>query len=227
MMSYKTVTKHFFLFVHLVITVFIFSSTANALGKRNNRTCGIENGMPLTNAYGPWDATKPEHRDKLPIVLGAHFTPEVESLLMGNRGSIMGDIDYTLRAIPNYHRALASMSKYQRQKNTKLSVVDDFYTAECYFERALYMQPNDPVALMLYGIHLHYSKEFEKAESKYLAALAINPFNVEVNYNIGLLYIELQQLEKAKKHAEEAYRQGYPLQGLKNRLEKVGITLEI
>ena len=60
----------------------------------------------LGNSFGPFDyRTVPEQPKRL--VEGAHFTPVVESLIRGNTASGPGgDIDYTLRAMPNHHRAL-------------------------------------------------------------------------------------------------------------------------
>ena len=75
---------------------------ASAVGEA---ACG-----PLeTGGYGPYDYTNPIHfREKLPIVEGAHFDAGVESLrghLKKNAGTLDGDLDYTLRAFPNHHRA--------------------------------------------------------------------------------------------------------------------------
>lgn len=208
------------------IGVTALSTTANAAANRDNRTCGIVQGEPLYNAYGPWDFTNPDHQKKLPIVLGAHFTPQVERLISGNRGSLISDIDYTLRAIPNYHRALVAVGKYERRSKTKFGPVAKYYTAECYFKRAMYFQPHDSVPVYLYAIHLHMLKRHEEAENYYLKALTISPNNPEISYNLGLLYVDLEQLDKAQKHAKLAYDFGYPLDGLKNRLARAGVTLE-
>ncbi len=41
----------------------------------------------LENAYGPYDYTNPDHRaNKIPIVEGAHFQPEIEALLRSPTG---------------------------------------------------------------------------------------------------------------------------------------------
>lgn len=209
------------------IVLFVLGSVSVNAAVRNNQTCGIQPGAPLQNAYGPWDYTNPEHQQRLPLVLQAHFTPLVERLVSGNTGSIMSDIDYTLRAIPNYHRALASMARHQRNEKLKFKNLDDYYTIECYFKRALYMQPNDATTLMLYGIHLHLLKDYQNAEDKYLGAYKLSPRNPEVQYNLGLLYLDLNNLEKAKEFATSAYQSGYPLEGLKRRLEKAGVSLNI
>ena len=70
----------------------------------------------LGNAYGPFDYRT--HKKELEIVEGEHFTPEVERLERGNRSGVNpgGDIDYTLRASPNHHRALKAMMDLSRKE---------------------------------------------------------------------------------------------------------------
>ena len=79
----------------LLATLIAVVGTTPVLAQSGNPACG-----PLANGYGPYDARKDP--DKLPIVLGAHFTPQVEMLIKATTGYIGGDIDYTLRAIPNH-----------------------------------------------------------------------------------------------------------------------------
>lgn len=81
-----------------------FAATT-ALAQSGNGACG-----PLTTAYGPYDYRT--DRDKLPIVLNNHFTAEVEALVRGKTSATPGgDIDFTLRAIPNNHRVLLAMMR--------------------------------------------------------------------------------------------------------------------
>lgn len=204
--------------VRLFLVVFMYFTSQPLFAASKNATCGIEPGQPLTNAYGPWDYTNPGHEAKLGKVLGAHFNTNVERLIAGQSGSISHDIDYTLRAIPNYHRALLAMSKKER-----ISGYDrEFYSAECYFKRAIYFQPNDAVSRMVFGMHLHMLKNYVNALQQYREALTLAPHNLETHYNIALALVELDELDKAFEHAEVAYNRGYPLQGLKDILKKSG-----
>ena len=84
----------------------------------------------------------------------------------------------------------------------------------------IYFQPNDATTKMLYGIHKHTIKDFNNAEKLYKLALQLAPTNPEVNYNLGLLYVDLGKLDDARKHAKIAYGGGYPLPGLQNRIQK-------
>lgn len=175
----------------------------------------------LTNAYGPFDYTNPEHfNQRLPIVTGAHFTSKVESLIGGQSGELVRDIDYTLRAFPNHHRALHAMSSLQLRSNFR--VTPPIRTADCYFLRALRFKPEDSTVRMLYGIYLHKRGRFDEAIQFYNEALAAVPDDIETHYNLGLLYCDIKDFPSAKIHAQKAYAAGYPLPGLRNRLIKAG-----
>lgn len=218
--------KYFYRFYSLVIlTISLFSTTILAK-TYNNATCGIVNNQPLSSSYGPWDFTNPEHASKLPIVLGAHFTPEVERLIRGKSSTnLHGDIIYTLTAIPNYHRALYAMSKLEMRDRNRLKNGElynpDYYTAECFFKRAIYFQPKDAISHMLYAMHLIKLGKTNQAETEYLIALQYQPLNAEINYNLGLLYLDMGDIDKARKHAKTAYGQGFPLDGLKRKLAQL------
>ena len=70
---------------------------------------------PLANAFGPFDY-RTEKGNSLYLVESAHFTPAVEAVIAGNTTYIGGDLDYTLRAFPNHHRALMSMIRSKRNE---------------------------------------------------------------------------------------------------------------
>lgn len=179
----------------------------------------------LENAYGPYDYTDPAVREQfLPVVERAHFTPSVENLVRGHYGTIIGDLDYTLRAFPNHHRALYSMMKHQLAHPVGLD--SQYYTIECYFQRAIRFAPHDPVPHMLFGIFHYKSGRLDGALEKYLDAYRMSPDWVELNYNLGLLYLELDKDEKAVLHAKYAYEHGYVLQGLKDKLSDQGLWPE-
>ena len=203
---------------YFLLLLFVYCCTTYA-AEKDNHTCGIQYGSPLTNAYGPIDYTDPTTHKDLHIVLDVHFTPSVERLISGNAGYLAADLDYTLRAIPNYHRALYAISKYEKSLG-HVPKTAHAYSAECYFKRAIYFQPRDPTSLMLYGMHLHGLKLFKQAELQYKKALALHSDGAEINYNLGLLYIEMKDFVKAQFHADKAYAAGYPLQGLNNKLHK-------
>ena len=86
----------------------------------------------LGNSFGPYDyrsdyyvpapGDQESHQTKRGLVDGAHFTRRVEMLMGAQSGGQIGppgaDLDYTLRAFPNHHRALMSVMKYgEKQKS--------------------------------------------------------------------------------------------------------------
>ena len=46
--------------------------------------------------------------------------------------------------------------------------------------------------------------------------------SAEINYNLGLILLELGDLDGAARHAELAYDLGYPLPGLRAKLQRLG-----
>ncbi|MDX2367658.1 MAG: tetratricopeptide repeat protein [Colwellia sp.] len=219
-------TKYQLLSVYFITLIVLHLSSFSAKAARiDNQSCGITQGEKLTSGkYGPFDYTNPIHvKDKLPRVEQFHFTRNVEFLIQGESGPISADIFYTLTKFPNHHRALYSMMKYSQQNKLNYNKM---FTMECFFKRAIYFKPNDPMVYLLMGIYHHKKKEYSNAEKKYLYALKLQPKNAEINYNLGLLYFDELKLEKSKKHAILAYQNGYPLTGLKNKLSTKNILLK-
>lgn len=162
------------------------------------------------------------HSDVLRTVERRHFTPRVEQLIGGETTSdLVADLDYTLNYWPNHHRALHSVIRYQllKSKDTKKF---NHIPAECYLQRAANFSPNDPTVRMLYGIYLHRLGLYERAQDEYLAAENMNPLDVQLKYNLGLLLVDMGKPEEAKSYAEYIYAKGFPLPGLKNKLAAKG-----
>ena len=203
----------------LTLIGMLASLTSTALWAQADENMAMVCGA-LENAYGPYDYTDPsDFKLKLPIVEGAHFTSDVENLRKGKSSTIMGDLDYTLRAFPNHHRALNSMAKYLRDNP---AIASQFRTADCYFDRAMRFRPRDATVRMIYGSYLFKRGDRSAALQRYEEALAIGPESAELHYNMGLLQVELKHLDVALEHAQKAYAMGYPLQGLKHRLQRAG-----
>lgn len=173
----------------------------------------------LHNAYGPFDYQDASARqDKLPIVEQFHFTPPVEALVHGQSGNFLGDLDYTLRAFPNHHRALASISRYALNGGHDW-VNPDIQSADCYFTRAIAFSPNDAVVHIIFGNYLFKRGRRDDARAEYEAALKLAPNSPDISYNAGLYFLQIGDLERARELAKVAYDQGYPLPGLKTKLE--------
>lgn len=175
----------------------------------------------LKNAYGPFDyRRRGELTTNINLVESAHFTPDVEKLIAGNSGTIGGDLDYTLRAFPNHARALSSMARFALQsKSTKVGGLK--WTFECYFDRAIRFQPDDPAPRTIYGAYLLRKGRTNEALEQLSEAVALAPDDPTANYNLGLGYFEKKDYEQAKLYAKKAYALGFPLQGLKTKLTNV------
>lgn len=172
--------------------------------------------------YGPYDYTDPANKkNKLPIVENHHFNKNVENLISGTTGAIGADLDYTLRAFPNHHRALSAISRLSlRDKQSKPRGAS--HSTFCYFERATRFKPDDAMVRSLYAGHLLALGKLDMALEQLNIAIQIDPENPTFNYNLGLLYFERKDYKKAEDFARKAYSQNFPLPGLKNKLIKVG-----
>ena len=175
--------------------------------------------MDQEGQFGPFDYTNGEDRVNLGIVEQYHFTPEVQKLKPGPATG--GDLDYTLRAFPNHHRALERMIEFSLKAKTA-KPPGARYSINCYFQRALTMQPNDGIVYMLFGNYLSRLDKNKEALEKYQEAVRLLPENGNINYNLGLFYFNQKDYELAYQHAKKAYDAGFPLPGLKNKLQKAG-----
>ena len=175
---------------------------------------------PKPLLWGPWDYRN--NKEKLPLVEGAHFTPEVEALIRGKSTTVIGaDISYTLGIFPNHHRALYSMMRYsERQGVDKPQGAK--YSVDCFFRRAMDFREDDIQARMLYAMYL-VKKNRRKEALQQLEFVESNADDLmTTNYNLGLIYLDLNVYDKALAYAHKAYREGFPLPGLKNRLLRAG-----
>jgi hypothetical protein len=194
--------------------VCIAAASASAQGSN----CGN-----LANAIGPYDYRS--DRDKLPIVESAHFTPEVETLIRGNGGYLVQDIDYTLRAFPNHHRALLSMMRLgERTKSPQPQ--GSRYTVDCYFERAVRFRPDDPVVRMLFATHLLHGSRNAEAVPHVDHAASIAGENPFTHFNAGMLYVDLKSYDKALREAHIAYGSGFVRPELRDALKAAGKWVE-
>jgi tetratricopeptide (TPR) repeat protein len=175
-------------------------------------------------AVGPFDYNNAQHRkDWLGNVEGNHFTKDVEKLKKGITGTVFDDIDYTLRVFPNHHRALNSLARlFRSYPNPPTTRTPASRNIDFYFERAIRFTPSDPIVYLLYGIHFHKLKKWQKAEKQYLMSINLDPQLSDAYYNLGLLYADQNKYDQAYEYGKKAYELGFPLQGLKEKLKTAG-----
>jgi len=157
----------------------------------------------------------------------AHFTPSVQRGIRGNAASLMGDLAYVLGHFPNHPRALAVLGNHQASDDfnpRRRADRKDYYwpKAAKFFHDAICFAPDDPAVYHVIAFHYHRTGEPALAERYYKKALALAPDNPELNYNAGLFYADQHAYDKARQLAAVAYKQGYPLPGLKQRLKQHG-----
>ncbi len=177
---------------------------------------------PTPGQFGPFDYNDPDNKGhNLQIVEQYHFSPSVQLLAHGESGSVGGDLDYVLRAFPNHPGALNSMANLAI-KEKKDRPNGAHFTVGCYFERAFGFAPSDAVIHMIYANYLYQIHKDNAALEQDAEAEKLDPQNANILYNEGLLYFNLKDYDKSLAYAQKAYAAGFPLPGLRNKLEKIG-----
>jgi tetratricopeptide (TPR) repeat protein len=190
---------------------------------------GTLTGEPCTGgymAYGPFDYTNSmHHKLKLDIVEEYHFTKDIELLIKGKTGYLTEDLNYTLTAFPNHHKALNAIMYYQIinkidiDKGTKKPLNSP---VECYFQRAINFAPHDIVAYALYADYLKRTKHISEAEQVYQKAMIKMPDDLALKYHYGLFLCAVKKFPEALAQAKIVYKANYPKSNLKKMLKNTG-----
>lgn len=211
------------LFRRATLAIAAVGASASVIAQTVPGGCGS-----LVNNYGPFDYRKwkdvplydPVTREASPLQLveGAHFIDTCEALHACKRGTIGTDIDYTLRAFPNHHRALVAMMRYG-ERTKRAQPPDARYTVDCYFKRALFFQQDDAVARLIYVTFLNDSKRNAEARDQLKEAARHVGDSAFSNYNLGMVALDLNDIDTAVGAARKSYGAGmlHPL--LRQRLE--------
>lgn len=182
----------------------------------DGRVCSLI-ATGVAEGYGPFDYRF--HKDRLPLVEGAHFTPDVENLVRGKTAEHpMPDINYTLNRFPNHHRALYAAIRYALGESS-YPRREGFY-AECYLQRAINFSPTDPTPYLLFGLYLHRMQKLDRSLEMYEKAENLAPNDGNLMYNLGLLHFDKGNYGESRRYAEEAYRRGIDLPGLRRKLQE-------
>jgi tetratricopeptide (TPR) repeat protein len=188
---------------------------ACALPAFGQEVCGS-----LENAFGPFDYRVASPGD-LKVVETHHFTQQVETLRGGQEGYIGSDIDYTLRAFPNHPRALLAIMKLAAREGRD-PPQHSRYSVTCWFMRAERFRPDDAMVKVLYGTFLAQQGKKSDALAKLDEAAKQEELSANAAYNMGLVYADLGRYDDALKAAWQAYGQGFPLGGLRDKLQRAG-----
>jgi tetratricopeptide (TPR) repeat protein len=175
------------------------------------------------DGIGPFDYSDHQAKAKwLKNIEGNHFNRNVRTLNKGQSSAYVGnDIHFVLHRFPNHHPALDAMMRLgAKERKERPSGTPE--TVECYLYRAVVFAPEDAVAKSLYGIYLLKLGKRKDALEQLTSANELRPDDRNIHYNLGLLYFDEKNYDKAKQHAQRAYELGFPLQGLKKKLQSVG-----
>lgn len=184
----------------------------------------------LANGYGPYEYRPDRHhtpdnsmpyQQKISLVERAHFTARVEALIGGESAPLGGELDYTLRAFPNHHRALLAVMRFGLKTNSAQPPTLP-RPVECYFERALRFQPDDTTARMLYATFLINGKRRADAITQLERARFDAGDNGFTHYNIGLVFLDADEPERAVVQAHRAMSLGFMRTDLKEKLVALG-----
>ncbi|HQU16092.1 MAG: tetratricopeptide repeat protein [Gammaproteobacteria bacterium] len=160
-------------------------------------------------------ATDAESRHLLTMVEGHHLQQGTDKMARGEYGYAKQDFDFILRYFPNDPKALLLMGELA----VKTGKPQD---ATHYFETAIKMFPDRAPTHTVYGVFLHRTGKLKQAIIQYKESLKLDPGSAETNYDLGLAYLTLRDYALANQHAHAAYRLGYPLPGLREKLQRAG-----
>lgn len=206
-----------------LVCAFAPLATAQTQAVRGAEPANQPCGLIYTRHYGPIDYRT--GRQALAIVEEFHFDTRVEAGIRGINGHIGGDINYTLKASPNHHRALVTlMNVTTRAKADRLPGME--WPVECYFDRAMRFRPDDSVVRSLYGQWLYERKRPQEAEQQLQRATELAADNAFSQFNIGLVYFQHGRHDLALRQAHTALAMGFPRQDLVDSLKRVNAWRE-
>jgi tetratricopeptide (TPR) repeat protein len=95
------------------------------------------------------------------------------------------------------------------------------YSVDCWFDRAMRFRPDDGQVRLIYGITLLKANRVPAAIQRLDEADKLLPNDPNVQYNLGLAYFDEKDYDKAHEYAKKAYALGFPLPGLRDKLQRV------
>jgi len=214
-------SRAFAVLVVCLMTVVAMSVSAQGKAPWVGKTL---NGQPCRGGQlptGPFDYLQRDRSAEVAEVLHLaerdHFDKGVETLTKGMSTTPLGDIDYVLKVFPNHHRALNSAMQFSLRRKKHPAEAKGL-PAECYLQRAIKFSPDDGVPYRLYGYYLHRKNRYAEALKVNEQALRFYPKDVMLNYNTGLILVELKKYDRAMELARPLYDAGLTLPGLKDKL---------
>lgn len=173
---------------------------------------------PTMTAYNyNHDFNDPNSQLALRTVEINHFDADVRQLRKGETAPLPHDLDFVLRAFPNDYEALNAMASWQLA-NKGSAAARGYWTADCYFLRAISFRPNDWKVHYVYAIFLDKARRLPEAAEQYAIAEKDGGSGPDFYYNRGLFEVDAGNLEKARDYARKAREAGNTLPGLAQRI---------
>jgi tetratricopeptide (TPR) repeat protein len=145
-----------------------------------------------------------------------------------------GDPNFKARYLTNAHdevmfthRGLSNDSPLLAKSYVAFAMIDmergKFDSAIVNAREAVKARPTEPEGYSALAIIFRKNKQLENSRDILIQGdEALGGRSADINYNLGLIYLELGDTDNALARAHIAYAQGYPLPGLRNRLRKAG-----
>jgi tetratricopeptide (TPR) repeat protein len=152
-----------------------------------------------------------------------HLSKARKAVAAKHAPSVMSNLDFALRHCPNHHEALQLLIRWELDGGSMQS----YKRSNCYLDWARGFVPDDETVLTLGGAYFFKKRQIPMAEAWYRKAIEVAPTSAEANYNYGLVLFELKQYEEARRRAKAAYASGFPLPGLRDKLQKAGYPLDM
>ncbi len=206
----------------ILVGFMLLSGAAHAQsGAASVETC--PNDYDFANAM---DFLDPKYQPQIRGIERNHLNSDVENLVRGqSTASPGGDLRFILSSIPNHPRALAALMRLATVERTETPTESGPYTVRCWLHRATIFSPLDGTAFLMYGVYLARNAQPRDALGQLEQAATLLPNNAEVEYNLGLIHLNLKNYDAARLHGQRAYDLGYPLPGLRRRLAAAGFPL--
>jgi hypothetical protein len=133
------------------------------------------------------------------------------------------EVDYTYRKLqpgmPLYTTTAVAMGSIAADKGQTKRAVG-------YLEAAIQAQPQEASAYIALAAVYQRQKRYTQARTTLLAGdEATGGESAEIAYYLGMVSLELGDQAQAVEYARKAYAMGYPLPGLRRRIEAAGLKL--
>lgn len=152
-----------------------------------------------------------------------HLNSNVENLIRGqSTAAVAGDLKFILNLVPNHHRALQALMRLSVRDKTDNPPESEPYSSRCWMHRATVFNPKDGRSFLILGIYTARLGEHQEALTWLEQADRLLGDDLNVNYNLGLVYFELGNYALSLERAKRAYAAGFPLPGLRQKLVRAG-----